>query len=52
MISHPKMGATLGLLASQGRESVSSATSLDTLDEIALRGKDPRVMGHHSPSHQ
>ena len=29
-ISHPKMGGTLGLLASQGRESVSSATSLDT----------------------
>ena len=29
-ISHPKMGGTSGLLASQGRECVSSATSLDT----------------------
>ena len=29
-IIHPKMGDTLGLLASQGREHVSCATSLDT----------------------
>ena len=29
-ISHPKMGDTSGLLASQGRECVSSATSMDT----------------------
>ena len=29
-ISHPKMGDTSGLLASQGREHVSSATSLNT----------------------
>ena len=29
-ISHPKMGDTSGLLASQGRECVSNATSLDT----------------------
>ena len=29
-ISHPKMGDTSGILASQGRECVSSATSLDT----------------------
>ena len=29
-ISHPKMGGTSGLLAIQGRECVSSATSLDT----------------------
>ena len=29
-ISHPKMGGTSGLLASWGRECVSSATSLDT----------------------
>ena len=29
-ISHPKMGGTLGLLDSQGRECVSSATSLET----------------------
>ena len=29
-ISHPKMGDTSGPLASQGRECVSSATSLDT----------------------
>ena len=51
-ISHPKMGGTPGLLASQGRGCVSSATNLDTLDRIALRGRDPRVMGHHSPNHQ
>ena len=29
-ISHPKMRDTSGLLANQGRECVSSATSLDT----------------------
>ena len=29
-ISYPKMGDTSGLLASQGRERVFSATSLDT----------------------
>ena len=29
-ISHPKMGGTLRLLASKGRECVSNATSLDT----------------------
>ena len=29
-ISYPKMGGTSGLLASQGRKCVSSATSLDT----------------------
>ena len=46
------MGDTLGLLASQGKERVSSATSLDMLYGIALRGKDPIVMGHHSLSHQ
>ena len=51
-ISHPKMGGTLGLLASQCKGCVSSVTNLDTLDGIALKGKDPRVMGHHSPSHQ
>ena len=51
-ISHPKMGVTSGLLASQCRECVSSVTSLDTLDGISLRDRDPRVMGHHSPNHQ
>ena len=51
-ISHSKMGGTSGLLASQGRECVSNATSLDTLDGIAPRGKDPRVMGHLSLSNQ
>ena len=30
MISHHKMGGTSRLLASQGRECVSNATSLDT----------------------
>ena len=29
-ISHPKIGDTLGLLANQGKECVSNATSLDT----------------------
>ena len=29
-ISHPKMGDTLGLLASHGRECVSNATNQDT----------------------
>ena len=51
-ISNPKMGGTSGLLASQGKECVSKSTSLDTLDMIALRCRDLRVMGHHSPSHQ
>ena len=40
------MGDPSGLLASQGREHVSNANSLDILDGIALRGKDPRVMRH------
>ena len=51
-INHPKIRGTSGLLASLGRGCVSSATSLDTLNGIALKGRDPRVMGHHSPSHQ
>ena len=46
------MGDTLGLLASQGRECVSRAISLNILDGITLRDKDPRALGHHSPSHQ
>ena len=50
-INHPKMGGTSRLLASQGKGCVSSAISLNTLDGIALRGKDPRVMGNHSPNH-
>ena len=50
--SHPKRGGTSGLLASQHRGRVSSATSLDTIDRIALRDRDPSVMGHRSPNHQ
>ena len=50
-ISHPKMGGTSRLLASQGKGCVFSAIHLDTLDGIALRGRDPRVMGNHNPSH-
>ena len=46
------MGGTSGLLSSQGKGCVSNSTSLDTLDGIALRSKDPRVMRHHSPNHQ
>ena len=51
-ISHPKMGGTSGLLALQRKGCVSSVTSLDTLKKISLRGRDPRVIGHHSPNHQ
>ena len=47
-ISHPKMGGTSGILARQSRGCVSSVTILDTL----VGGRDPRVMGHHSPSNQ
>ena len=51
-ISHPKMGDTSVLLANQGRERVSSATSLDIFDGIALRGNDPRTLGHHNPNYR
>ena len=51
-VNHPGVGDTLELLASQGRERFSIATSLDTLEGIALRGRDPRVMEHHNPNHQ
>ena len=51
-INNHKIGGPSELLAIQGRECVSSVTSLDTLDDIALKGRDPRVIGHHSPSHQ
>ena len=51
-VNHPKMGGISGLLASQGRGHVSFATSLDTRNGIVLKGMDPRVMGHPSPSHQ
>ena len=49
-ISCPGVENTSGLLASQSRERVSTATSLDTFDEIAHKGKDPKVMGHLSPN--
>ena len=49
---HPKRGGTSGLLASQARGRVSSATSLDTIGGIAPRDRDPRVMGNHSPNHR
>ena len=51
-VNHSRVGDTSRLLASQGRERVSIVTSLDTLDVIALRGRDPIVMGHHSPNHR
>ena len=51
-VNHSGVGDTSGLLASQGRARVSIATSLDTLDGITLRGRDPKVMGHHNPNHQ
>ena len=51
-VGHPKMGGILGLLCSHGRGHVFIATSLDTRNGIILRGRDPRVMGHLSLSHQ
>ena len=50
-VNHPRVEDTSGLLASQGRKRVSIVTSLDTLDEISLKGRDPKIMGHHSPNH-
>ena len=50
-VNRPKIGDTSRLLASQGKEHVSISTSLDMLDGIILGGRDPRVMGHPSPSH-
>ena len=49
--SSRKKQRTSELLANQDRGCVSSATSLDTVDGIAPRDRDPRVMGHHSPNH-
>ena len=51
-VNHPGVGDTLGLLASEGRERVFIITSLDTLNGISLRGRDPESTGHHSPNHQ
>ena len=51
-VNHPGVGDTSEPLVSQGRERVSIATSLDILDGIARRGRDPKDMGHHSPHHQ
>ena len=50
-VNHPGVRDTSKLLASQGRERVSFATSLDILNRIARRGKAPRDMGRHSPNH-
>ena len=50
-VSYPKIGDISGLLASQGKDHVSSAISLDILGGIALRDRDPRDMGHLSPNH-
>ena len=49
-ISFPGVENTLGLLASQSREHVTTATSLDTFDGIAHGGRDPKVVGHLSPN--
>ena len=51
-VNYPGVGDTSGLLPSQGRERVSIVTSLDTVDKIALGGRDLRNVGHHSPNHQ
>ena len=37
-------------LASQSREHVTTATSLDTFEGIAHGGRDPKVVGHLSPN--
>ena len=51
-VNHLGVGDTSGLLAIQGREHVSIATSLETLDGIALKCRDLGIMGHHNPNHQ
>ena len=51
-VDHPKVGDISRSQASQYKEHVSITTSLDTWDRIALKDKDPRVMGYPSPSHQ
>ena len=51
-VNHPRVGETSRLLANQGRGHVSIATNIDTRGEISLRGRDPKVMGQPSPSHQ
>ena len=51
-VNYTGVGDTSGLLLSQGREHVSIVTSLNTLDEITLVGRDLRNVGHHSPNHQ
>ena len=47
-ISCPGVENTLRLLASQSRDQVTTATSLDTFDGIAHGGRDPKVLGHLS----
>ena len=44
--------AKMGHLARRGRRHAITDTSLDTLEGIAHRGRDPRVMGHLSPNRQ
>ena len=51
-VNHLGVGDTSKLLVSQGRERVSITTSLDILDGIAHKGKDPRELGHHNPNYQ
>ena len=51
-VEHLGVGETLGLPASQGRKRFFIVTSLNTLDGIARGGRDPRTMGHLSPSHR
>ena len=51
-VNYPGVGDTSELLPSQNKERVSIVTSLDTLNEIVLRGRDLGNVGHHSPNHQ
>ena len=49
-VNRPGVENTSGLLASQNREHVSTATILDTFDRIAHGGRDPKGIGHLSPN--
>ena len=49
-VSYPRVEGTSRFLASQSKERVSTATSLNTFDGITHKGRDPKVMGHLSPN--
>ena len=49
-VSYPRVEDPSGFLASQIKERVSTATSLNTFDGITHGGRDPKVMGHLRPN--